>query len=106
MSLAGEGENRMKQSIDTIVRRIFVYLAFIASGVLYFFAYLMIVEAAPLGTDAQGAAAFIGVCFSPIWLMSAVLSAIFGWQLGGAWRLVGWLPLLLGILVIIWALQY
>lgn len=100
----------MTEPIGAVVGRILIYLAFIVSGVLCFLAYLMSIEARPPSTNAEPTALYytavlLGVCFSPIWLISAVLSGIFAWKLGGAWRILGWIPLLLGVVVIIWALQ-
>jgi len=71
--------------------------AFIASGLLWFLVYMTAQASVP--SSVNGAAGgWLILCFSPFWLGLCLLAVLSGYKLEGAWRGVGWLPLLSGLL--------
>ncbi|QDU80373.1 hypothetical protein Pla110_21020 [Polystyrenella longa] len=87
----------MTSSVDGVVQRLAFMLAFIASGVLCYLVYMTAKASVP--TPVNGAAGgWLILCFSPFWLGICLLAVLSGYKLGGTWRVVGWLPLLSGLL--------
>ncbi len=83
--------------VNTIAFVVVVSLAFICSGVL---CYLVNVNTkASVASQVNGAAGgWMILCFTPVWLGLCFLAGLSGYKLGGAYRSVGWLPLLCGLL--------
>jgi len=70
-----------------------VFLAFIASGLLCF-----LVSWSVNPTPQAPGAGWLVMLLAPFWLGLCLLAVLSGFKLGGVWRVVGWLPLLSGLL--------
>lgn len=78
--------------VDGMLQRLALMVAFIASGLLWFLVYMTAQVSVP------SAGGWMILCFSPFWFGLCLLAVLSGYKLGGAWRSVGWLPLLSGLL--------
>jgi hypothetical protein len=84
-------------SVDGVLRGVAILLAFAASGILDYLVYITAKASVP--SPVNGAAGgWLIMCFSPFWLGLCLLAVFSGYKFGGAWRVVGWLPLLSGLL--------
>ncbi len=87
----------LTSSVDGMLQRLAFIMAFIASGLLCYLVYMT--EQASVSRPVNGAAGgWVILCFFPFWFGLCLLAVLSGYKLKGAWRVVGWLPLLSGLL--------